>query len=244
MGTLNRPRLARHRTRAPALRAGWGAGACRAFLVGPASDWPARTGEAGSRRNACVLRSDEDVLRAFTESPKDSVWVTKGTSYLTALAKESMQPSGYRRLLVLTPIEEVTHHVLSTWFRFVVVRRDGISLLPPKQLLEVVRAENRDELLIGGAYDSTDRVIVLYRGSVDPIVVPLDWFREHDGQIRANPEKLSVIDYGQTVKLGDYEAGADAILYEFDEEYRKRAKRRLVDSDPSLGGAIRRLRLQ
>ena len=41
---------------------------------------------------------------------------------------------------------------------------------------------------------------------------------------------------------GDYEAAADAILYEFDEEYRTRAKKRLRDK--SLGGAIRRLRLQ
>jgi hypothetical protein len=138
----------------------------------------------------------------------------------------------------------VAHHVLSTWFRHVVIRKDGISLLPPTDLLEVIQAENRDELFIGGAFDARDKMVILYRGSVDPIVVPLEWFREHHGGVRVDPGKLTVIDYGQTVKLGDYEAGADAILYEFDEEYRRSARKRLVDSDPSLGGAIRRLRLQ
>lgn len=244
MTTLAQRSLTRHGANHPVLTGRYGLGTCRAFLVGPATYWRSWTVQSTGRRNTCLLQSADDVLRGFTESPKDSVWVSKGTSYLAALAKQSVQPSGNRRLLVLNPIEEVTHHVLSTWFRFVVVRKGSISLLPPKELLEVLQAKNRDELFIGGAYDSRGRVIVLYRGSVEPIVVPLDWFKEQDGQLRANPRKLSVIDYGQTVKLGDYEAGADAILYEFDEEYRRRAKKRFIDSDPSLGGAIRRLRLQ
>jgi transcriptional regulator with XRE-family HTH domain len=33
-------------------------------------------------------------------------------------------------------------------------------------------------------------------------------------------------------------------LYEFDPQYRRRAKRRLAERDDSLGGALRRLRLQ
>jgi hypothetical protein len=44
--------------------------------------------------------------------------------------------------------------------------------------------------------------------------------------------------------LGDYEAAADAILYEFDVEARRRMKARERASDDSLGASIRRLRLQ
>ncbi|MBI4704567.1 MAG: helix-turn-helix domain-containing protein [Deltaproteobacteria bacterium] len=38
--------------------------------------------------------------------------------------------------------------------------------------------------------------------------------------------------------------GTDAILYELDPAYRRRARQREVTKDPSFGGALRRLRLQ
>ncbi len=55
---------------------------------------------------------------------------------------------------------------------------------------------------------------------------------------------LAVTDFGQTIRLGRQEAATDAILYEFDGEYRRRAKRRQPEAARSLGGALRRLRLQ
>jgi hypothetical protein len=35
---------------------------------------------------------------------------------------------------------------------------------------------------------------------------------------------IAVTDFGQTVRLGVYEAATDAILCEFDDDYRRRAK--------------------
>ena len=174
----------------------------------------------------------------------DSVWVARDTSYLTALAREFSPVGGNRRLLVLAPIREVRHHVLSAWFRHIVAPKNGISLLPPKELLEVLQAANRNALLIGAGFDARDQVIILYRGSVDPIVVPLEWFRERHGGAGVDPGKIRVIDHGRTVKFGDRQAGSDAILYAFDEEYRRSATGRLADPDQSLGGSIRRLRVQ
>ena len=52
------------------------------------------------------------------------------------------------------------------------------------------------------------------------------------------------MDFGQTVRLGRYEAAANAILCEFDHEYRRRARARLLESDASFGASVRRLRLQ
>jgi len=60
----------------------------------------------------------------------------------------------------------------------------------------------------------------------------------------ADPAALAVIDHGQTVCLGAFEASADAILYEFDDEYRRRVKRRALAQDTTLGGSLRRLRLK
>jgi len=53
-----------------------------------------------------------------------------------------------------------------------------------------------------------------------------------------------IIDSGLTVRLGQYEAALDAILYEFDRDYRGRARQRRLDTDSSFGAALRRLRLQ
>lgn len=214
---------------------------CRLFLVGGVDQW----GRAG-RGDACVLRSEADLLRGFSESPKNSVWVAQTPSWLAALATRPMRASSDRRLLVLKSLQEITQHVLTTWFRYVVVARNGISMLRAPELLEVLTAPDRDELFIGGAYDHVGKVVILYRGSVEPLVVPASWFSagERPARVRIDLHRVAVTDYGQTIQLGAYEVAADAVLYEFDEEYRKKAKKRAVATDDSLGGSIRRLRLQ
>jgi DNA-binding Xre family transcriptional regulator len=53
-----------------------------------------------------------------------------------------------------------------------------------------------------------------------------------------------VIDCGQTVRLGKYEAAADALLYEFDREYRRRLANQRAQSEKSFGASLRRLRKQ
>ncbi len=55
---------------------------------------------------------------------------------------------------------------------------------------------------------------------------------------------FEVIDTGQTLRFGEYEAATDAILYEFDRASRQRMKKREIAADQSFGGALRRLRLQ
>jgi hypothetical protein len=86
--------------------------------------------------------------------------------------------------------------------------------------------------------------VLLYRGTLEPLVVPLRWFTNLASRAQMDPADLRVIDHGQTVRLGTFEASADAILYEFDALYRRAAKKRLLHNDSSLGASIRRLRLQ
>jgi hypothetical protein len=127
-------------------------------------------------------------------------------------------------------------------FRFVVSTDEGIRLLAIDELADVLGAANREDLFVGIA--PADGAIVLYRGSLEPIVVPLSWFRTRPDGPKPETRDLAIADSGQTVRLGEYEAAADAILYEFDEAYRRRAKKREVELDNSFGGAVRRLRLQ
>jgi hypothetical protein len=117
-------------------------------------------------------------------------------------------------------------------------------LLPIDELADVLGSSHRADLFVGGAGALGDAVVILYRGNLEPVIVPLAWFRTRPGGPKPDLNRLAVTDSGQTVRLGEYEAATDAILYEFDGAYRRRAKRREIERDSSLGGALRRLRLQ
>jgi hypothetical protein len=76
------------------------------------------------------------------------------------------------------------------------------------------------------------------------LVVPLSLFAPRPTGPKPDFSDFEVIDSGQTIRLGQYEAAADAVLYEFDPEFRRLEKKRRISEDKSLGGALRRLRLQ
>ncbi len=87
-------------------------------------------------------------------------------------------------------------------------------------------------------------MVILYRGNLTPLIVPFDWFLTRRRSVDFDMSAFKVRDFGHTVSFGEYEVAADAIFYEFDEEYRRRAKKRQLAEDPSFGAALRRLRLQ
>jgi hypothetical protein len=86
-------------------------------------------------------------------------------------------------------------------------------------------------LLIGGVVDRDDKVLVLYRGNLERLVVSFKWFRVGRASPRPDFEGFEVTDSGQTVRLGEYEAAADAILYELDPEARRRIESAQVEKD-------------
>lgn len=142
------------------------------------------------------------------------------------------------RLLLLARVEPATLHTVESLFDAVVVAEASAGLV------EILRAENRDELFVHASYDPVAQHVVIHRGDLSTLVVPLRWFAPVPRGPRPDPTRVKVIDGGQTLALGDYEAAADAILYEFDPDYRRRAKKRAVERDSTFGGALRRLRLQ
>ena len=84
---------------------------------------------------------------------------------------------------------------------------------------------------------------MLFRGNLSPLVVSLDVFQPSAGSPKPDPKRFAVTDYGQTLKLGDYEVAADAILYEVDPEYRRRANKRRREEEQGFGASLRRLRV-
>ncbi len=190
------------------------------------------------------VSTNRAIREEFRAAKGQSVWIAGESGSMAALAGEPPAGTGDRRLLVLDETEEITHQLYSAYFRYVVTASDSLKLLPNEELAEVLVSPNREELFIGGAYDQTGDAVLLYRGNVEPLVVPRAWFANQNSKAKVNVRALEVTDYGQTVRLGEFEASADSILYEFDATYRRSAKKRALEKDNSLGASIRRLRLQ
>jgi hypothetical protein len=129
-------------------------------------------------------------------------------------------------------------------FESVVVRDDEMQVLGLDELFEVLGSSHRANLFVGGAVAPAAKSVVLIRGNLDSLVVPFSWFTSRPDGPKPDFSNFEVIDSGQTIKLGDYEAATDAVLYEFDAEFRRTERKRRVSEDKSFGGALRRLRLQ
>ncbi len=128
-------------------------------------------------------------------------------------------------------------------FKSFVYSMDG-GFLPPEELAEALSAENRSDLFIGGTVDSQNKVVTLWRGDLRSLAVPFSAFAPSGDEVKPDFKAFSVTDYGHTVRLGEYEAATDAILYEFDSDYRRTLSKQRRESERSLGAALRRLRRQ
>jgi hypothetical protein len=118
--------------------------------------------------------------------------------------------------------------------------------LPDEELSEVLRSDLHEarDLLIGGIVDPGTRTLLLVRGDLTRLVVPLSAFTSTPAGTTPDFGELAFTDYGQTVRFGEYEASADGILYEFDADYRKRLEKTRLQEEKTFGASLRRLRLQ
>ena len=198
------------------------------------------------RVDADRLRTESEIRATLDRRGRQRVlWIAPDAVAVKLLLAAFLGRSkGDQRLLALESANGARHPLLHAIFRVVVSADEGIRLLPIHELADVLASPDRADLFVGGAGASSDAAVILYRGNLEPLIVPLAWFRARPGGPKPHLNRLAVTDFGQTVRLGDYEAATDAILYEFDGAYRRRAKRREIERDSSLGGALRRLRLQ
>ena len=197
------------------------------------------------RLGANRLRSESEIRSALKRHGRRALWIAPSSAAVhLLLGTFPRRPTGDQRLLSLERASDNRLGLLHALFRFVVSVDEGVQLLPMDELTEVLSSANRADLFIGAAVAPTDAAVILYRGNLEPLVAPLAWFRARPDGPAPDPHDLAITDFGQTIRLGAYEAAADALLYEFDEDYRRRAKKRQVETDRSLGGALRRLRLQ
>ena len=193
---------------------------------------------------AARLATQVAIREALGQLAFRTVWIVPSVpAAQLLLAALPRRPLGDQRLLALEPVDGKRHSLLHVLFRYVLSAEEGSHLLPTEELIEVLGSESRADLFIGAAA-ALDSDVILFRGDLEPLIVPVSWFRSRADGPKPDLTQVAITDYGQTVRLGEYEAATDAILYEFDPAYRRRAKKRRLESDRSLGGALRRLRLQ
>lgn len=221
----------------------------RFFVIGSNADLIAWFG----RGRTYECRGLDTWAKVFTDSTGESAWISITNDKTEALLKAATlflaAHHGRRRtlgdlLLLETPRTE-SLPALHTVFRNVVGQVRTSKMLPPEELVSVLRsprAEARD-LIIGGSVDPISETLTLTRGNLETVVVPLSMFRPSD-KATPEPSKLAVTDYGHTIRLGDYEAAADAILYEVDPDFRKRQNAKRRQEDKGFGASLRRLRIQ
>ncbi len=195
---------------------------------------------------ASRLHFPSAVRAAMAKRTAYSLWIApSGSAMELLLGTLPWRPRGNDlRLLSLERMSGETQNLVHAHFRYAVSVGEGVQLLPITELIEVLGSDNRADLFLGGVVLAALSSLLLYRGNLEPITIPLDWFVSRPGSPEPDVSNFAVTDYGQTIRLGGYEAATDAILYEFDEDYRARARKRRLEQDESIGGSIRRLRLQ
>ncbi len=221
----------------------------RFFVIGSNTDLVAWFG----RGRTYECRGLDTWAKVFVHSTGESAWISttneKTEALLHAATLFLAAHHGRRRtlgdLLLLESPRTESLPALHTVFRNVVGQVKTTKMLPPEELVSVLRSprEEARDLFIGGSVDPKSDTLALTRGDLETVVVPLSMFRP-SGTATPEPSKLAVTDYGHTIRLGEYEAAADAILYEVDPEFRKRQNAKRHKEDHGFGASLRRLRIQ
>ncbi|MBW3543098.1 MAG: helix-turn-helix domain-containing protein [Planctomycetes bacterium] len=211
----------------------------RTFLLDRAKQRP----ESFAALRPQIVSSVRRIPYSVSQASKDSLWISFARDLTEALLKHAAGSSRVGSGVFIHPLDASTIPALASCFRRVAWSPEG-AFLPPEELGEALAADNRVDLFIGGSVDPATATVTLWRGNLEPLMVPFAAFEPSGDGTQPDFDEFAVTDSGQTIRLGDYEAAADALLYEFDPVYRRKASRDRRLSERSFGASVRRLRTQ
>lgn len=87
------------------------------------------------------------------------------------------------------------------------------QFLPSEELEKAVTSKNKADLIVAGYYDYLAKHLVLFRGDGTFLIASASMFPS-DAKCEPDFEQFSLTDYGQTIKLGDYEADSLSLINE------------------------------
>jgi len=88
-----------------------------------------------------------------------------------------------------------------------------IDRLSIKEIIKSISVYNRRYLIIAGCI--IDDNIILVNGRFDIIKIDKSWFPANK-LTKPNFNSFEIIDHGNTLKFGDYEAASDVIICEYE----------------------------
>ena len=188
------------------------------------------------------LESYERVVDALRRSSMDQVWVVASSERFVDLVRAVThgQRAVYRSVLFsYSRPDDATAVLLESSFGRLLLGPH--ATVPIEDLVEILRDEHPEDFCIAAQWIEDARTVALWRGDFKMLTVPLAWF-ERDSVTKPDPTRLSVEDSGQSIRMGDYEAAFDSVLYEQDASARKRLRDRMRTQDRTLGGSLWRLR--
>jgi len=191
-----------------------------------------------------VVSKVSDLGNSLAQAEKDSLWISYASDLTESLVKRPSAPRApFRAGLFIHNLDIKSIPVLSSLFRRIAYSVDG-GFLPARELAQALHSESRANLFIGGFVNKSAKTITFWRGNLESLTVPFSDFEKSSDGRAPDFNALSMMDCGQTVKMGKYEAAVDAILYERDAAYRRTIAKRRMQEDRSFGAALRRLRKQ
>ena len=198
-------------------------------------------------------RLSKRLVEALEQCSRESLWILPNTMTVSRLLdavqelyrRQSQPKHRLGSLLVLEATKPSAAPVLYGLFERVVGVTSSFEHLPYADLLEVLSTSDAppQDLIIGGWANIDRELLVLVRGDLRTVLAPFSMFEETT-HARPNFRKLVFEDHGHTVRLGNFEASSDSILYDLDPDYRRRLSAQRRETDQGLGPALRRLRKQ
>jgi hypothetical protein len=194
-----------------------------------------------------VCHDGAEVEAAVACPNKRVTWISftrQFTDILLAKAVDARADLRGSHLITLTPPRSESIPALLGLFHPVFGLVEGFHWLSHAELVEVITREDACDRFIGGSVDARAKTVTLLRGDLAAIVAPFAIFPKAGEGTAPDFAGLRLTDYGRTIALGDYEAAADAVLYELDPDYRRRLKKQRRQSERTFGASLLRLRKQ
>jgi hypothetical protein len=202
----------------------------------------AGSGTRATKLIAVEVKSKPALKRRLQQCGRGAIIVTtKYSDVIPCLPFEALRSKSFS--IILVNVKQEVDSQLTAVFKAVLSARNT-RLLPRDELTEALSSKNRANLIVAGLIARDIDAMIFFRGDLKTVLVPLTWFESKGFIVDDIFMTLKICDFGQTITVGNKQIATDALLYEFDSDFRRRDKRNRIKSDSSFGGALRRLRLQ
>ena len=197
-------------------------------------------------RRILICRDRSEVEAAMSSPTKKATWISFTRDFTDILLKEAVDTRRPSRIALNNADTTAPESIpaLLGLFHPVFGLVQGFHWLSKNEFVETIVMADVADRFIGGSVDLKSKAMTLLRGDMTAVVAPFSIFPPSGDGTAPDFTRLTLIDFGRTIALGDYEASADAILYELDPDYRRKLRKHQQQSDRTFGASLMRLRKQ